>query len=226
MSTMELTVVNGIHILTLTNGDNENKLNLDVIHEYHKHIDTVAAYEGNTALVLICDHEKTFSTGIDLQWLMGDGIEHAGEFVEQLENLMLRVGLLDMPTIIGLNGNCYAGGAIFATAFDFKFMRSDRGRFCYPEVNINIPFTDVMSAIIQLNPNKQVLKEMALIGTAFTGEECLKHQIVDHIFSQNELRPKVLEFAQTMAGKDRKTFGSIKAGLRPSLVAFKQQRKL
>ena len=139
---------------------------------------------------------------------------------------MLRVGLLDMPTIIGLNGNCYAGGAIFATAFDFKFMRSDRGRFCYPEVNINIPFTDVMSAIIQLNPNKQVLKEMALIGTAFTGEECLKHQIVDHIFSQNELRPKVLEFAQAMAGKDRKTFGNIKSGLRPSLVAFKQQRKL
>ena len=223
---MELTVDNGIHILTLTNGDNENKLNLDVIKEYHQHIDSVEAYEGNTALVLTCDHEKTFSTGIDLQWLLGDGAEQAADFVEQLENLMLRVGLLDMPTIIGLNGNCYAGSAIFATAFDFKFMRSDRGRFCYPEVNINIPFTNVMSAIIQLNPNKQVLKEMALIGTAFTGEECLKHQIVDHIFSQDQLRPKVLEFAQVMAGKDRKTFGSIKSGLRPSLVAFKEQRKL
>jgi enoyl-CoA hydratase/carnithine racemase len=223
---MELTLNNDVHVLTLTNGDNENKLNLNVIKEYHHHIDSVEAYKGNTALVLICDHDKTFSTGIDLQWLMGDGADQAAEFVVQLENLMLRVGLLDMPTIIGLNGNCYAGGAILATAFDFKFMRSDRGRFCYPEININIPFTDVMNAIIQLNPNKQVLKEMALIGTAFTGKECLKHQIVDYIFSQEQLRPKVVEFAQAMASKDRETFGIIKSGLRPSLVAFKEQRKL
>jgi enoyl-CoA hydratase/carnithine racemase len=223
---MELTLENGVHVLTLTNGDNENKLNLDVISEYHKNLDTVESYNGNTAFVLTCSHDKTFSTGIDLEWLMGDGIDQAEQFVKQLENLMLRVALLDMATIVGLNGNCYAGGAIFATAFDFKFMRSDRGRFCYPEVNINIPFTEVMSAVIQLNPNKQVLKEMALIGTAFTGAECVEHQIVDGIFDQQELRAKTLAFAETMTGKDRTTYGVIKAGLRPALVAFKQQRKL
>jgi enoyl-CoA hydratase/carnithine racemase len=223
---MELTLENGVHVLTLTNGDNENKLNLDVISEYHKNLDTVESYNGNTAFVLTCSHDKTFSTGIDLEWLMGDGIDQAEQFVEQLENLMLRVALLDMATIVGLNGNCYAGGAIFATAFDFKFMRSDRGRFCYPEVNINIPFTEVMSAVIQLNPNKQVLKEMALIGTAFTGAECVEHQIVDGIFDQQELRAKTLAFAETMTGKDRTTYGVIKAGLRPALVAFKQQREL
>jgi enoyl-CoA hydratase/carnithine racemase len=223
---MELTLENGVHVLTLTNGDNENKLNFDVISEYHKNLDTVESYNGNTAFVLTCSHDKTFSTGIDLEWLMGDGIDQAEQFVEQLENLMLRVALLDMATIVGLNGNCYAGGAIFATAFDFKFMRSDRGRFCYPEVNINIPFTEVMSAVIQLNPNKQVLKEMALIGTAFTGAECVEHQIVDGIFDQQELRAKTLAFAETMTGKDRTTYGVIKAGLRPALVAFKQQREL
>ncbi|MFQ3324204.1 MAG: enoyl-CoA hydratase/carnithine racemase [Pseudomonadales bacterium] len=226
MNTMELTIENGVHLLTLTNGDNENKLNLDVVNEYHKNLDKVESYEGNTAFVLTCDHDKTFSTGIDLEWLMGIGVTQAEEFVVQLENLMLRVGLLNMATIVGLNGNCYAGGAIFATAFDFKFMRSDRGRFCYPEVNINIPFTDVMSAIIQLNPNKHVLKEMALIGTAFTGAECAEHQIVDGIFVQQELRAKTLAFAESMTSKDRTTYGAIKAGLRPSLVAFKQQRKL
>jgi enoyl-CoA hydratase/carnithine racemase len=223
---MELTLENGVHVLTLTNGDNENKLNLDVINEYHKNLDTVESYKGNTALVLTCGHDKTFSTGIDLEWLMDDGIDQAEQFVEQLENLMLRVALLDMATIVGLNGNCYAGGAIFATAFDFKFMRSDRGRFCYPEVNINIPFTEVMSAVIQLNPNKQVLKEMALIGTAFTGAECVEYQIVDGIFGQQELRAKTLAFAETMTSKDRTTYGAIKAGLRPALAAFKQQREL
>ena len=72
---------------------------------------------------------------------MGDGVEQAGAFVAQLENLMLRVGLLDMPTILALNGNGDTGGAIFTTAVNFKFMGSDCGRFCYPEVNINIPFT-------------------------------------------------------------------------------------
>jgi enoyl-CoA hydratase/carnithine racemase len=83
---MELTLENGVHVLTLTNGDNENKLNLDVINEYHKNLDTVESYKGNTALVLTCGHDKTFSTGIDLEWLMDDGIDQAEQFVEQLED--------------------------------------------------------------------------------------------------------------------------------------------
>ena len=223
MSTMTLTVENGINLLTLTNGDNENGLTLDVVNEYLENLDKVEAYEGDTAFVLASDHAKTFCNGINLEWLMSAPPETAKEFVSQLEKLYLRVALLNMPTIACINGNCYAGGAILASAFDFKTMREDRGRFCYPEVNIRIPFTELMFEIINLNPNKRALKEMALLGSAFTGAESLERDVVDHLFSMEELLPKTLEMAAMLAQKDRKTYTIIKRGLRKDLVAFENK---
>jgi ribosomal protein L35AE/L33A len=61
-------------------------------------------------------------------------------FTLQLENMLLRLALLNLPVIAEIGGNAYAGGAILASACDFRFMRSDRGRFCFPEVHLGIPF--------------------------------------------------------------------------------------
>ncbi|NIQ10218.1 MAG: enoyl-CoA hydratase/isomerase family protein, partial [Gammaproteobacteria bacterium] len=66
------------------------------------------------------------------------------QFIEELENLLLRLAILDLPTVVAINGNCYAGGALIASACDFRYMRADRGRFCFPEVKIEKAFTPVM----------------------------------------------------------------------------------
>ncbi|MGH1371316.1 MAG: enoyl-CoA hydratase/isomerase family protein [Cellvibrionaceae bacterium] len=217
MSTMRLEVQDGIHVLTLTNNDNENKLNLDVIKEYLAALDTVEAYQGNTALLITCEHEKTFSTGIDLEWLITRTEEQRAEFVLTLEQLLYRLALLNAPSVVALNGNAYAGGAIIATAADFRLMRSDRGRFCFPEVNINIPFTPMMIDIIDLLPNKHALKHMALIGAAYTGEECATFDIVDSIHPQQELPQAAMALAKMLGEKDRATYTSIKRDLRSSI---------
>ena len=54
MATMDLRVEDGIHILTLTNGDNDNTFTLDVLKEYLAAFDEIESYKGNTALVIIC----------------------------------------------------------------------------------------------------------------------------------------------------------------------------
>lgn len=65
---MNLTFDEGIHILNLTNGDNDNTLTLDVLQEYNTVLDQVEAFEGNTAFLITSDHVKTFSAGVNLEW--------------------------------------------------------------------------------------------------------------------------------------------------------------
>lgn len=218
MTTMNLELKDSVHVLTLTDGDNDNMLSQSVLEEYHTALDQIERFEGNTALLITCEHEKTFSTGINLPWLLSQSPENSQQFIKTLERLIYRLAMLDMPTIAAINGNCYAGAAIMMSGMDFRFMRSDRGRFCYPEVNIKIPFTPMMIDVINLLPNKLALKQMALTGKAFTGEECKAFDIVDDIFPKGQLHEVSLAFAKEMAQKDRQTYTTIKRSMRQDIA--------
>jgi enoyl-CoA hydratase/carnithine racemase len=223
MATMQLDVKEGVQILTLLDGDTENRLNQDVVEEYLANLDKAVSYEGNTALIINCEHEKTMSTGIDLEWLGQQNETNVLKFVKTLEQVMIRLARLNMPTIAAINGNCYAGGAILMSATDYRFMRADRGRFCYPEVNIGIPFTPVMQDIVGLMPNKKTLKDMCLLGKPLTGEECLQGEVVDGIFPMAELQAQTFEFAKMLSQKDRKTYTRIKRQMRPDIEKHNEQ---
>ncbi|GAA5315979.1 MAG: enoyl-CoA hydratase-related protein [Candidatus Pelagadaptatus aseana] len=222
MSTLKLELKDGVHVLTLTDGANENKLTQEVVEDYIAKLDEIASFEGNTALMITCEHEKTFSTGINLEWMMAQTPEGVQHFVKTLEKAMFKLAMLNMPTVVAINGNCYAGGAILMTGCDFRFMRADRGRFCYPEVNIQIPFTPLMQDLVDVLPNKQVLKEMCLLGRALTGAECLEANVVDGLFSLEELQEKTFEFAKMLAQKDRNTYSIIKQQMRPNIEKHRE----
>ena len=221
MTTMNLQLTDGVHILTLTNAENggDNRLTTEVVEEYLAALDIVEQYQGNTALLLTCSHEKTFCTGINLDWLLPLNDADRREFTTAFETLLCRLALLSAPTVACINGNAYAGGAIVASATDFRLMRSDRGRFCYPEVDIKIPFTQVSRDIGQLLPNQQAVKNMMLTGVAYTGLECAELQIVDAIYPQDQLQQEAFSLAKTLASKDRQTYCTNRNLMRPEIVA-------
>jgi len=215
---MTLEVKEEIHVLTLTNNENENTFTLEVMQEYLAAFDAVEKYKGNTALLICCEHEKTFSTGINLGWLMEQPNEGKKAFVLALETVLYRLALLNAPTVVCINGNAYAGGAILATAADFRVMRSDRGRFCFPEVDIKMSFPPVMMDIINLLPNKQALKNMALMGKAYTGVECEALDLVDSIYPLEELQGKGFDLAKSLGQKDRASYTLIRNAMRPDVA--------
>ena len=221
MSTMTLEHKDGIHVLTLTNNENENQLTQDVANEYLQAFETIEKYKGKTALLITCEAPKTFSTGINLQWLMKQNYDGQKKFVNTLEQVFYRLALLNAPTVICMNGNTYAGAAVLACCGDFRVMRADRGRFCFPEVNIKIPFTPMMMDVIKMLPNQHALKHMALVGTAYTGQQCKEFNLVDEIYPLEDLQQKALELAKLLATKDRTTYTSIKLGLRADLLKHK-----
>ncbi len=226
MATMQLTQHDNVYVLTLTNGDNDNTLSHEVLAEYEAAFDTVEAAAGPTALVITADHPKTFCTGIDLPWLQAQGPAGFQPFIDHLDRVLIRLSLLNAPVVMAINGNCYAGGALLAACADFRLMRADRGRLCYPEVKIKLPFTPVMLDIVRQLPNSHAVWELSMTGAAWGGEECAAKQVVDRALPAEALLPAALQTAVQLAQLDRATYATIKQGLRPAMVAQARARKL
>ncbi|HNP02808.1 MAG TPA: enoyl-CoA hydratase/isomerase family protein, partial [Agitococcus sp.] len=160
MSYMQLSREGTVWVLTLTNG--ENRLNDDVLAEFNTALDTIENIEGNGAVVITSADPKFWSNGIDLNFVQEKGgmAYLVKEFAPRLDQLLMRIARFPLPVIACLNGHAYAGGALIAAACDFRTMRADRGRFCFPEVDIKIPFTPIMTEIVRLLPNPTIAWQM------------------------------------------------------------------
>ena len=216
----------GVFLLELLQGDTDNMLNLEVLSQWHAALDEVQQQRGNTAVLVHCSHPKTFSTGIDLPWLFGQHQDIIVEFVTQLENLLLRMAVLDAPTVVAINGNCYAGGALIASACDYRYMRLDRGRFCFPEVKIEKAFTPVMMEIAQLLPNARAVYELSITAEAWGGEQCYQRGVVDQALPLEQLFDAALNKARQLATLHRPTLSNHKRALRTAVVELAQARGL
>lgn len=224
MSFLTLTQQDATFVLTLTHGAAGNVLNDAMLAALHEALDHVERSTDDAALVITSDDAKCFSNGIDLPWLTQQP-DPVG-FIKRLEDFYIRLGLLNLPVIAAINGNAYAGGALIATCADLRLMRADRGRFCYSEVKVRMPFTPALIAIVNLLPEPEARQELALTGNAWGGEECARRRVVHQAVPATDLLPASLTLAADLATRDRPTYAAIKRGLRAELVQLAQQRGL
>jgi enoyl-CoA hydratase/carnithine racemase len=198
MSMIEYRLDGSVAVLTMNSG--ENRFNMAFIHEYLKALDEIERKTDADALVVRSAHEKIFSNGLDLDWLMPIAEAKDGgtikEFCFTLNGLLRRILLYPMPTIAAITGHAFAGGAIMACCFDFRFMRSDRGFFCFPEVDIGIPFWPGMVAIVKKAIPAYKLDELYYLGTRLTGSQCEEHHIVMKSCPMDELMGTAMTFAK------------------------------
>ncbi len=225
MKFMDLKRQGPVWILSLGSPEEDNTLNDEVLLELQQCMDRMEADREHASLIIYSNHPKTWCNGIDLPWLMTRDEADVAAFLTRLEDVLLRLSTLSLPTIACITGNCYAGGALLAAACDFRFMREDRGRFCFSEVKVKLPFTPAMFDIINQLPNAHAVWTLCLTAQAMGGFDCQRMHVVDHIYPSEQLFHQTLSFAEEMAQKHRPTYTTIKRGLRASTWHLWQQRQ-
>ena len=116
-----------------------------------------------------------------------------------------------MPTVAAVNGHAFGAGAMIAIACDFRVMREDRGFVCFPEVDIRIPFTPGMSALVQSKTTPQTASLAMTTGRRFGGPDALAAGLVDALADEATLLDTAVAMAAPLVGKDPATLGTIKS---------------
>ncbi|WP_068053270.1 enoyl-CoA hydratase-related protein [Nocardia xishanensis] len=194
-------------IAVLDLGGDENRFSPEFLDEVNAHLDTVLA-EGAQGLVTTASG-KFYSNGLDLDWL-GANSDRGPWYVERVQALFARVLTLPVPTAAALPGHAFGAGAMLAIAHDYRVMRADRGYFCFPEVDIRIPFTPGMAALIQAKlPPKTAVASMTT-GRRYGGQAAAEVDIVDAAVAEGQVLADALEMLIPLGGKDSGTLGAIK----------------
>ena len=195
-------------IFVLDLGDDENRLNDQSIAEIAAALDEVAEAEGPRALVTT-GRGKFFSNGLDLEWL-GAHQEQWKPFIDATHQMLARLLSLPVPTAVAIQGHAFAAGAMFTLAHDWAVMRADRGFWCLPEVDIGLPFTPGMDALIGSRLGRRTAHEAITTGRRYGGPEAREAGIVDAIAAEGEELPAAMERLAALTTKAGPTLGTIK----------------
>ena len=212
--TASLTRLDTIAVLNL--GEDENRWSPDWLESVTAALDEVVATEP-TALVTT-GSGKFFSNGLDVEWMTANS-DRWEWYVEHIHSLLSRVLTLPVPTIAAINGHAFGAGAMLAMAHDFRAMRADRGFLCFPEVDIRIPFSPGMAALIQSKVSPQTAVASMTTGRRYGGPDALAAGLVDLIADEPALLDTAVGVVTPLVGKDPATLGNVKQTMFASAVA-------
>lgn len=196
----ECKVDGNIAIVTMNNG--ENRFNMESLEAFRAVLDEIEARPEVNAMVTTSAHEKIWSNGIDLDWLLptlqSQGQEAMSRFLIEMYTLFRRLLAMPMITVAAINGHAFAGGAFLAMSHDFRFMRSERGWLCLPEVDLGIPLGPVFMAITRQNVPNFLLYEMQYTARRLTAQELEGYHIITKACPLDKLMAEAATFAKSL----------------------------
>ncbi|MBW2091266.1 MAG: enoyl-CoA hydratase/isomerase family protein [Deltaproteobacteria bacterium] len=211
------------HVALVTMNSGENRFNFPFFKAFLEILDEIEHKTDASVLVVKSSHEKIWSNGIDLDWFLPavekEGPEIRNKFLAEMFSFMKRVLIFPALTIAAITGHAFAGGAFLSFAHDFRFMRSDRGWLCMPEVDINMTLGPVFSAISRRALPMYMFEEMQYTGIRLTAQECVEHHIVKKACHIDDLMNEVLAFAKTL-NKDRELIRRMKIETHKEILAI------
>lgn len=204
---MTISVTYDEKIAVLDLGDDENRFSPDFLEAINARLDEIEASDAHGLVTTATG--KFYTNGLDLDWLGAHG-NQAQSYVGRVHKLLARVLTLPIPTAAAVVGHAFGAGAMLALAHDYRVMRADRGFFCFPEVDIHIPFTPGMAALIQAKVTPQAAVASMTTGRRFGGVDAAGLGIVDVTAGEGAVTTAAVELLRPLGSKDRGTLGAIK----------------
>ena len=188
-----------VAVLTINRPDKLNALNSKVHAEAVAALDELRNDSDIRVVVITGAGDKSFVAGADISEFAGKtAATQRNVFYER--SLFNSIDTFPKPVIAMINGFCLGGGCELALACDIR-LASEKARFGQPEINLGIiPGGGGTQRLTRLVSEGKAM-EMILSGEMIDAPTALDLDLVNHIYSSEELEAKTFEMANKIAEK-------------------------
>jgi Delta3-Delta2-enoyl-CoA isomerase len=196
----------------------ENRFTSEMTPALNRALDEVERAEGPKALVTT-GTGKFYSNGLDLDEMMRGGSQaHAESYLQSVLAVLGRILVFPTITVAAVNGHAFGAGAQMAVAQDFRLMRSDRGFYCLPEIDMRVPLHAGMVELLKARIPARTVHEVLVTGKRWGGAEAAARAIVDEAVTEEQLLPRAIEIAAALTSKADPVLGTIKKSIYPHVL--------
>ncbi len=199
------------HVYRFDLGDGDNPMSLAVLEAFASVLDEIEAADGARALVTSASG-KVWSNGLDLAWMM----ERSGDvssYLEQVHRLLARIIEIGVPTVAAVTGHAFGAGAMLSLCHDVTVMRTDRGYWCLPEVDLDMFLLPGEQAIVTAKLPSATVNEALTTGRRYSATEALAAGIVHEVAPEADVVDRAIAIAKERAVKATGSLTAIKRGL-------------
>lgn len=182
----------GIATIRLNRPGRRNTLSTDMLLALKEAMDDCGSDAGVRAIVL-CAEGPVFSSGHDMNQLVGAGPKAARELFDLSTSIMLGLQRLPKPVIAQVSGLASAAGCQLVASCDLV-VASSEARFQTPGVMIGLFCSTPMVPLSRAVPPKKAM-EMLLTGQPIGAEEAREAGLVNRVVSPGELEAKTRALA-------------------------------
>ena len=183
-------------------------LDLEFCEALTREFQTIA--DSPAASVVVTGTGSAFSAGVDLFRVLDGGTSYLGRFLPAMKTLFETVLTFPKPAVAAVNGHAIAGGCILAAACDHRFMARGPGRIGIPELSVGVPFPTLPFVIVGARVPPTVFRQLVYSGRLATADEAVPLGLVDETVEPDELLPRAIAHAETLARIPAVTFGLTK----------------
>ncbi|THH18131.1 hypothetical protein EW146_g2808 [Bondarzewia mesenterica] len=169
---------------------------------------------GAGSLVIIGNRaqDKFFSNGFDYPSVIAD----PNWFTLTFNPLLLRLLTFPVPTVVAINGHCFAAGCIISLACDYRVMTDGSKRNAWMFILALLGRRPSPTFCAQKVPRSTIQRKVALEGHRFTPQEAVDAELVDELVSggTEDILRRAIDLAQAKTGLASKgVWGLIKTEL-------------
>lgn len=193
-------VEDGIAVLTLNRPTQRNCLHPDLISELSSQLTSLRDRD-DVKVIVITANGPAFCAGLDLAHLCTLSADGRVTYMRSAFALFEQLHEQPQPTIAAINGPAVAGGFDLAVFCDLR-LSVPNARFAQPEIILGATqfFYPVWTLV-----GLARAKELALTGLPVSAEEAWRIGLVNHLVPAEELLPRTMALARTIASRPRET---------------------